>query len=157
MKISLFLLLFISVLRSDAQTLKPGFDADEYIDVLLRCAGNLKIPDNKLPKELEFKPVYSSPEMGLHNKYEVWINSKQTIIAINLRGTTAAPDSWIENFYAAMIPAKGSLKLSNAYTFNYKFVQDPKAMVHVGWTIGVGSLAPDIVDKIQRYYKEYNF
>ena len=36
----------------------------------------------------------------------------------------------------------------NYTTFNYKLSNDPKAAVHIGWLIGVGSLVPDIVSKI---------
>jgi hypothetical protein len=73
-------------------------------------------------------------------------------MVVSLRGTTSDKDSWLENFYCAMIPATGSLRLDTNYTFNYKFANDPKAMVHVGWAIGIGSLAPDIVARIREYY-----
>ena len=148
--IIIVLLLFICN-STNAQTLKPGFDPDEYTGVLKRSVGSF-YQGTKMPKEMDFDEVYSSPEMGLHNKWSLWLNKDKTIIAINLRGTTRDFDSWLENLYSAMIPAEGSLKLNNNYTFNYKFANDPKAMVHIGWAIGVGTMAPDIVDKIQRWY-----
>ena len=73
-------------------------------------------------------------------------------MTINLRGTTSDPDSWLENFYSAMIPATGSLKLDGRNNFAYKFAADPRAKVHVGWSIGACSLAPDVIEKIQTWY-----
>ncbi len=148
-------LLFSASIAAAGQVLKPGFDADEYTDVLLRCAGGVNFfLRGDIPKELNYKSVYSSPEMGMHNKYQIWLSNDKSVMAINLRGTTGDIDSWIENFYSAMIPATGTLKLSSKYTFNYKFANDPKAMVHVGWAIGVASLLPDILDKIQLFYRQ---
>ncbi len=148
-------LLVLQSTYSNAQVLKPGFDIDEYIGVLQRCALQVDASfRGQLPKELTFQRVYRSPEQGLHNKFDVWQSKDKSIITINLRGTTSDFDSWLENFYSAMVPATGSLKLSDKYTFNYKLSNDPKATVHIGWTIGIGSIAPDVVDKIQKYYAE---
>jgi hypothetical protein len=96
--------------------------------------------------------VYSSPVVGLHNKWELWVNRSNTIIVINLRGTTGDLDSWLENFYCAMVPATGALRLSNNHTFYYQFAADPKAAVHVGWAVGVGSIADGVTEKIKAYY-----
>ena len=140
---------------ANAQALKPGFDIDEYVGVLQRCALQVDAAfRGQLPKETTFSRVYRSPEQGLHNKYDIWQSKDKSVIAINLRGTTSDIDSWLENFYSAMIPATGSLKLSNSYTFNYKFAGDPRALVHIGWAIGIGSIAPDVVDKVQRFYAQ---
>lgn len=133
--------------------MKPGFDPDEYAGLLRRSAGRSTFyTSGEIPKETNYDRVYSSPEMGLHNKWDLWLNKDKTIMIISLRGTTGNLDSWLENLYSAMVPATGSLKLTNRYSFNYKFANDPKAMVHVGWAIGVGTMAPDIVDKIQQWY-----
>ena len=142
-------------LYAHAQVLKPGFDVDEYIGVLQRSAMQVDASfRGQLPGESAYTRVYRSPEQGLHNKFDIWLNKNKSVMTINLRGTTSDRDSWLENFYSAMIPATGSLHLSDKYTFNYKFAADPKATVHVGWAIGIGSIAPDIVDKIQRYYAD---
>lgn len=148
----LFILLVLS-LPVCAQLLKPGFEADEYIGVLQRCAmqytKNLR---GDLPKETNFEKVYQSPVAGLHNKWDLWVNKEKTIMAVNLRGTTSDLDSWLENFYSAMIPAAGSLKLDGINAFEYKFANDPKAKVHVGWTVGICSMLPDILDKVKLWY-----
>src|ERR1019366_2974663 len=137
---------------SNAQVLKSGFDADEYIGVLQRCAMQVdKAYRGDLPKEINYEKVYHSPEVGLHNKWDLWLSKDKSIMAINLRGTTSDPDSWLENFYSAMIPATGSLMLDGKKAFSYKFANDPKAMVHVGWAVGICSLIPDIIAKIKEW------
>ncbi len=138
---------------SFAQTLKPGFDADEYLGVLHRCSQHV---DKKfkldLTKTMNFEKVYDSPEMGLKNKWELWVNKDKTTIAIDLRGTTSDQSSLLENFYSAMIPAEGKLNIEPGKPFSYKFAGTPKALVHVGWAIGISCLIPDITEKIKTWY-----
>jgi hypothetical protein len=145
------LLLFSNCLF--AQQLKPGFEVNEYLGVLRRSVAHVGASyRGDVPKEVDFTRVYGSPVVGLHNKFDVWLSKDKTIMAVNLRGTTNDLDSWLENFYSAMIPAQGSITLSDSVTFSYKFARDPKAMVHVGWTVGLGSMAPDIVRKVNQFY-----
>jgi hypothetical protein len=137
------------------QVLQPGFDVDEYATMLRISANQVDMQfRGEIPKELDYTRVYRSPEVGLHNKWDLWMSKDKSIMVVSLRGTTSDMDSWLENFYSAMIPATGSLKLDSNYTFNYKFANDPKAMVHVGWAIGTGSLAPTIVARIKEYYEK---
>src|SRR4051812_31956343 len=106
------LLLIVALAPARAQTLKPGFDVDEYIGVLQRCS--YQVDENfrgNLPKIQNFDRVYISSKMGLHNKWDLWLSKDKTTITINLRGTTNDKDNWLENFYSAMIPATGSLML----------------------------------------------
>ncbi len=58
-----------------------------------------------------------SPEVGLFNKCAVLMRNDQTAV-ICLRGTISKTESWIENFYAAMVPATGSLQLNDHDQFN---------------------------------------
>jgi hypothetical protein len=64
--------------------------------------------------------------------------------------------SWLENFYSVMIPAKGSLQVSDSTIFTYRLAENPLASVHTGWTIGLAFLGPDIVEKINRLRQEKN-
>jgi pimeloyl-ACP methyl ester carboxylesterase len=153
MKRLLFALLVLCTELCAGQTLKPGFDADEYMEVLQRCAaqvGRQIYPQTAKP--LSYKRAYTSLEIGLHNRWELWLSGDSRIMAINLRGTTGSTDNWLENLYAAMIPANGSLKLNDTTTFNYKFAADPLATVHVGWTVGICSMLPDILAHIKENY-----
>ena len=153
LKAALSLLVVCCVINCNAQVLKAGFDADEYLDVLQRCAMQINSPVHPhLPEETNYERVYVSPDMGLHNKWSLWLSRDKMTMVVNTRATTADIDSWIENFYSAMIPATGSIKLSDTNTFTYKFADDPKAMVHAGWTIGACSLLPDILKKVHEYY-----
>ncbi|MCD6010854.1 MAG: lipase family protein [Flavipsychrobacter sp.] len=155
MKTAINLLFILLALSSPvyAQVLKPGFDTDEYIGVLQRCSMQFsKNLRGDLPKETNFEKVYQSPNMGLHNKWDLWVNKEKTIMTVNLRGTTSDVDSWLENFYSAMIPATGSLKLDGITPTEYKFANDPKAKVHVGWTVGICSMLPDILEKVKLWY-----
>lgn len=135
--------------------LQPGFDGKEYGELLSLSFFSSSIADSaervktKDPYHLE----YRSDEVGLLNRWSFYLRS-DNVGVINIRGTVQRLASWLENFYAAMIPATGSLQLNDSTTFNYQFSSDAKAMVHVGWTIGVGFLAADIESKINDYYKQ---
>lgn len=149
----LFLLLLACIyLPLQAQQLKPGFDPKEYGDLLQLPergdSGTMdKHPDN-------FKLLYTSPEVGFYNRWFLW-KRNDGVIVINIRGTILKTESWLANFYAAMIPAKGSLQLTDSTRFDYKLANDTTtAYVHVGWTMSLGFMAPDIVKHIKEQYKE---
>ncbi|MCE6991664.1 lipase family protein [Dyadobacter sp. CY323] len=159
----LFMLLLV-ILASNASNaqknnLKPGFDKVEYMELMYMHSliyDSTKADPNKprfvSPKPAHFKSIYRSPVIGMENRWELW-KDERSVVAINVRGTTQAPVSWMQNFYAAMVPAKGALKLSNSFTFNYNLAENPRAGVHVGWLVGMAFLAKDIVPKIDSCYK----
>ncbi len=132
--------------------LLPGFDKEEYIEMEKLSLKHFDHIDKDSPTPKYFKSVYRSPVMGLDNRWELWTNNKG-VAAICVRGTTAQPVGWLENFYAAMVPAAGQLTLSNSFTFKYHLADHPKAAVHVGWLVGMAFLARDIVPKIDSAYK----
>jgi hypothetical protein len=149
----LFIVLSLASCQVSAGELKPGFDPEEYLGVLQRCAGQVKhtiFPKTAAP--LSFKKVYTSPEMGLHNRWELWVSNDGTTMTVNLRGTVSAMDNGLENIYAAMVPATGTLWLNDTTEFHYKFAADPRALVHAGWTFGACSLLPDIFSHIRETY-----
>ncbi len=134
------------------QDLKSGFDADEYIHVLHRCAMQVDSSyRGHTPADTMYTRVYRSPVLGLHNRYDLWLRKDHKQIAIDLRGTTSNIDSWLENLYSAMVPASGSFDFGGA-PFTYKFAADSRAMVHVGWALGVCSMLPDITAAIKLWY-----
>jgi pimeloyl-ACP methyl ester carboxylesterase len=140
--------------------LKPGFDKAEYeeqlrIHVLLydTAMADPSKPKSIIPKPKHFKSVYESPIMGLDNKWALWKSNDYPIGVINIRGTTTNPVGWLENFYMAMVPAKGEVKLANDFTFQYHLADNPKAAVHIGWLIGTAFLARDILPRIDSCYK----
>ncbi len=134
--------------------LKPGFNPKEYADLLSLTFYKSSIPDSvkRLTAVDPYKQVYRSPEMGLLNLWSLYLRN-DNVGVIDLRGTVSNMVSWMENFYAAAIPATGSLQLNDTTTFNYKFANNPNAQVHVGWAFAIGFLGPDVVAKINQYYK----
>ncbi len=150
---TLLLVWILGAVTGRAQSLQPGFDADEYIEMLGVSAGQMHQPAAaKIPLSRQYHMVYRSSETGLKNRWDLWLNKDSTIMLISLRGTTADQESWLENFYAAMIPAAGELQLNDSTVFHYRFSDDPKAAVHAGWTIGIGSMMPGIMEKLKTYY-----
>ena len=149
-----FLLVTIS---GNAQKLKPGFDKREYIE-LLKIMQKQHIDlvkweaDISIPYPGFSKFVYRSPVIGMENVWDLWI-TKDTIAVLSVRGTIAAAKSWVPNLYAAMVPAKGTLKLEKDFVFDYNLADDPKANVHVGWLVSTAYIARDMVPKIDSCYK----
>ncbi len=131
----------------------PGFDKTEFLEMLKISSyqgDTLYNPD--LPPPLKFNKIYRSKTMGLDNRWDLWV-SDQSVAVISIRGTTSETTSWLENFYAAMVPAKGTLKLSNDFSFDYHLCDDDKAAVHTGWLIATAFLSRDILPKIDSLSK----
>ncbi len=154
-KVLLSLVLFMLVYSAFSQGgLKPGFDPDEYADLLgltyeipeINGDDNLRVP---VPKH--YRHVYQSPTGPLDNRWDMYLE-KENIAVIEVRGTTSKTRSWLENFYAGMVPATGTLQIGTNEKFNYKLASDPEATVHAGWLTGLATIAPDIIEKINEYY-----
>lgn len=148
-----FVVLFILCATTLFSQLKSGFDADEYSELMKMSA---KFGDSSyqsvvpLPQHSKF--IKRSEVVGLDNCWDLWI-MQDSIAVMSIRGTTAKPESWLANFYAAMVPAKGSLILNSSYTFNYYLAENPKAAVHTGWLICTGFLAPSVLSAMDSCYK----
>lgn len=154
MKKYFFLLLQLSVLITSAQQLKPGFDKAEYRELMYVSARSSVNADyyKNFPQPQRFKMLYQSAPMGLDNLWDLW-KDENNVGLISIRGTTKNGISWLENFYAAMVPATGELKISNDYTFKYQLATNPRATIHVGWLIGLSFLSKDMLPKIDSLYK----
>lgn len=142
----LLLLCFGNIAR--AQQLQPGFDKSEYLELMKICArqgdssyaGTIAEPRHSLFR-------YRSPVVGLENRWDLWIKDKATAV-LSIRGTTASSISWLANFYAAMVPAKGQLSLRNGTCFPYQLADNPRAAVHIGWLIATAALIADMRPKL---------
>jgi hypothetical protein len=150
----LFCLLFLKAIESKSQTLQPGFDPKEYYDMMKISArmaqdstyySSIANPDN-------YEKVYQSLEMGLKNLWQLWVKSDKTTAVISIRGTTQDPVSWLGNFYAGMVSAKGKLNISSDFEFEYNLSENPKAAVHIGWLLGTAFLSRDMLPKIDSLY-----
>ncbi len=150
---------FASLLTTNclsASKLQPGYNAKEYMELLSFQLMQFHKQDSLYPDSLHyhnFKEVYKSPEMGLLNQWSLWIGA-DSVAVISIRGTIANSTSWLANFYAGMIPAKGQLILAPGDTFNYHFADDAKAAVHTGWTLATAYLIRDMLPHIDSCYKK---
>jgi hypothetical protein len=136
-----------------AQSLQPGFEKSEYIELLKLSA---QFGDSayraKFPAPANYHFVYRSPVVGLENCWELYVKNNQVAV-ISIRGTTQSSVSWLANFYAAMVPATGELQISDTEKFRYQLAANPKASVHVGWLVSTAFLSKDILPKIDSCYK----
>jgi len=149
----LFLCVFLFSNAAISQVLKPGFDKEEYYQLMListRTSSNAEYY-NKFPQPKGFQKVYESQSIGLDNLWDLWTNSEGRSV-ISIRGTTPNRASWLANFYAAMVPAKGQLELAKGEIFNYELATNPRACVHVGWLLSMAILSKEIVPKIKQQY-----
>ena len=151
----LFLLAGASGLR--AQALKPGFDKTEYLELLrlhARMGGSDSMWWAGIPKPKQFTLAYRSPVVGLDNRWDLWTKAgPQPQAVISIRGTTSARESWLENLYAAMLPATGELQLTATRRFTYQLAANPQAAVHAGWLLGMAFLADGVVHKVDSCYR----
>ena len=143
----LFFLIDMRVLCQDSR-IEPGFSKEEYAELLkISTRQGDSLYNDELPTPLKFSRIYRSHILGLDNRWEMW-TSADSIAAISIRGTTIKLESWIENFYAAMLPASGTIRLGDNQTYNYQLSKDKDASVHAGWLIGTLCLYEDILPKI---------
>ncbi|RXK83808.1 hypothetical protein [Filimonas effusa] len=104
--------------KQDHSAPAGSFDTALYSDLLHL---NMKYIGDTTQQQYKFSTgVYTrllrSPEVGLYNLCEVYQRNDGTAI-ISLRGTIGKAESWMENFLAAMLPATGSLQLTDNTRF----------------------------------------
>lgn len=135
-----------------AQSLRPGFSIDEF-RTLLSIDGQHgdSIYQSKIPQPIGFERLFLSPEVGLKNRWALWLNDNRTAV-ISLRGTVNNMTSWLANFHAGMVPAKGSIQIKEGRSFEYNLAEHPQAAIHVGWLIGIASLSETILPKLDSLY-----
>ncbi|MCC5936960.1 MAG: lipase family protein [Lunatimonas sp.] len=138
-----------------AQQLRPGFDPSEYLEALKVSAYIVEDSTytSKIPPPEAFSKSYRSGTVGLDNVWEMWEHKDDPIALISLRGTTINAVSWLENLYAAMVPAQGELQLEREFKFSYALSPNPKAAIHVGWLIGMAYLYRDMEPKIAEAHR----
>ncbi len=152
-----FYLTFLVSWSSYGQQLSPGFDKNEYKQMMLISARTSALDSNyykNLPNPEDYKMTYRSQPVGFDNLWEFWTDDIHNKAVISIRGTTDKAESWLANFYAAMVPAKGSLHLSNDGVFAYNLASNPKAAVHVGWLLSTAILSKEIVPQVKEQYQK---
>ncbi|WGH75131.1 lipase family protein [Tenacibaculum tangerinum] len=154
----LWLCCFSSAYMLFGQVLKPGFNPNEYAEMLrIGMQQNNPVPDTVFPKALKFDVSYESPTMGMGNAWQLWTakpNNPLKVAVISLRATTEESSSWAENLHSVMVNATGKLSLEKNFTFNYRLAKNQRASVHIGWLIGTAYLQRDITPKIDSCYQK---
>ncbi len=152
--LTFFTTLLIFIHAAYSQSLQAGFDHEEYREIL-RINGHLYGPDERykfqVPPPVQSTMLYRSKEMGLDNLYEIWIKDN-AIAVFCTRGSVNTDLSWLANFYSAMVPATGQLRISKHFTFDYKLSDDANAAVHIGYLISTAFLSKDMLPKIDSLY-----
>lgn len=156
-------LLLVAGLSAKAQrTLQPGFNPSEYLAMLRIDFTSMDSLSTHPAVDSGYRVNppegyirhYRSPEVGFKNRWSMWYRKDGKFAVISIRGTTADPASWLANFYAAMVPANGTLQLSDSNVFTYQLAADEKAMVHVGWLVSLGYLVPTMLPEIRKSYDQ---
>jgi hypothetical protein len=155
--IPLVVIICLGTLSAQQKRLSPGFDAYEYADLLWLAfygiSDSLKETKSFDLNAGRYERVMRSPEVGLYNVCEIYLRNDGTVI-LSLRGTVNKPESWMENFYAGMVPATGKIKLADDYIFSYQLATRTDALVHVGWTIGTGFLVREYLPVMDSLLKK---
>jgi hypothetical protein len=150
------LIILLACLKLQAQVLEPGFDAREYA-ALLGLTYKPKSPEQTKPLDIPFpkdhRHIYRSEIGKLDNCFDIYMRD-DGVAVIDIRGTTSRTRSWLENFYAGMLPASGKLQIAENEIFSYKLAEDPGAAVHAGWLTGLATMAPDMVERINELYAD---
>jgi pimeloyl-ACP methyl ester carboxylesterase len=146
---------FCLVIELRAQGLKHGFNPEEYLELMKVSARFAQDTAylSSVPTPKFFDKVYDSPEMGLKNKWQLWIDQDSNTALVSIRGTAGDPSSWLENFYSAMVPAKGELRLASDFRFDYQLATNPRAAVHVGWLLATAFIARDLEPRLDSIYR----
>lgn len=159
MKKSIYLFTALTIISGFANCiaqskLNPGFIPEEYrqlLEITSRQRDSSEVFPYVIPYPENCRLAFRSDEVGLSNRWDLWIRNDSVGI-ISIRGTIPKADSWSENFYAAMVPAKGSMIIDSDYVFIYKLAEKSNAGVHAGWLTGLAYLVPSIVTKINEQY-----
>ncbi len=153
--ISLSALLLLAAQIISAQILQPGFDKEEYRELMLVSARSTASAKyfSKFENPAKFKMIYQSKALALDNLWDLWIND-EGVAVISLRGTTEKQESWLANFYAAMVPAKGEIQIDSKRLVSYHLASNPRAAVHIGWLISMINLSEEIVPRIEELYAQ---
>jgi len=147
----LFLLLTLVFSGALFGQLTSGYSKSEAAELM---KVNFRFADStyydSFPGPERFHQVYRSKAVGFDNMWDLW-EDENGVGVLSVRGTTKNLISWGSNFNSAMIPAKGWIKISEKDTFHYALANDPKALVHVGWTVSLGCLWKDMEPQLNAF------
>ena len=148
---NIFVILCLTMIYSFSYSqIQPGFDEEEAIDLIRLCNSqtfkDLYGSDEQIIPD-DYQLIYASTPNMMDNMFQVYRKGKIGII--HFRGSTSHPNSWIENMYSAMIPAKGKMTIFNEER-DYVFAEEDSAGVHSGFVLGVIMMIEDVISQIDR-------
>lgn len=149
MKIALFLAVCFCCKTTFAQ-LEQGFKPQEAKELLAVCNSFTYIELYGSDKKIipaKYTKLYTSPEYGMDNKFQVY--QKENIGIINFRGSTDKKSSWLENMYSSMIPVEDEITINNR-RFPYKVGIDTSGAVHAGYVLAISYLEEDVINQIKK-------
>lgn len=137
---------------------RSGFDKSELQELITVCErmyDSVDVGGFKTPEPTEYKRVYRSPVSVLKNRFDIWKSENSTVV-IAIRGTILDKQgiSFAEDLYANMVPAKGSIQISDEITFDYTLAELEGAGVHLGLLLGLYTLHEEILEQINAQYAE---
>lgn len=126
-----------------------GFQTQEVVASIATC--NTFNFDKQFGEHKDILPTgftlnYDSGIMSMDNKFRVFNNGKYGIISF--RGSTDKIVSWVENCYAAMIPAKGTMTIKEKQV-EYAFSETDSAAIHSGYALTVIMLSERVISQIK--------
>ena len=138
-------------LRALAQ-LNPGFNKEECKDMIALCCSftflELYNDDSQIIPE-GYEKIYNSEAIAMDNIYQLY--RKDDIAVICFRGSTSKKISWMANFHAAMLPAKGNIT-GDLGEINYCFSKIEGATVHGGYAMAIAYMASDLRREILKLH-----
>lgn len=151
----IFFFFFLGISMKTILALDARFSMLEYQATIRMNFCQLgTLSDTMACKPADWQRIYRSPVVGMDNRFDVWIRETDGLVGVSMRGTTPRPISWMENFYSAMVPAKGSIKINDSTTFNYCFAERKDASVHLGWTYALGAMHQQLLSTLRNQYEE---
>lgn len=135
---------------------QKGFQDNEAIELIQICnsfsALDLYGTDKDfIPKN--YIKIHTSKSVGMDNAFQVYADENNKKAIIHFRGSTQNKISWMENFYATLIPANDQMTIDGK-KFKYNLSNANDAFVHAGYTLAIFYLENPIINQIKSLNKK---
>lgn len=140
------------------EPLKPGYDKAELarlLPVMERTYDSADLGGFKTPEPVNITRVFRSSVSPFKNRFDIWLTG-DGVAVIAIRGSIvdSAAMSFTAAFYCHMVPATGSIRLSDSFTFGYQLAADSSAGVHLGCLMGLGFISRELLEQVDLRYTE---
>lgn len=139
----------VTVHTTSFSQFNSGFDKLEALDMIRICNSQTFIDVYGTDAGIipsGYKKMYSSTPNVLDNMFQVY--QKNDVGVIHFRGSTAKVNSWVENFYSAMIPAQGEITVYDELR-PYCYARQDEAAVHSGYALAIALLTSDLMSQVK--------